>query len=153
MEKKKSSITVIDRSKEAKKKKSPEELELEALQKKFTNANLQGKIKIFYDTNHGKKHFLPVNQQFCKQNWQALIYFISTPENGKDIYRALRTELSGSIEIWPTVAALRTIEIWGKDMTVNAIVEDYHEFIGLFGENLRAWQIEIAKKILNKLEF
>jgi len=128
-------------------------LDAQRLQNQFNGADLAKKIEIFKNANHGKNRLLPLNKEFCQKNWHRLIYLISTPENGQEIYKALYNESDRATKIWGSVAALRAIEVWSGPKTANAITENYAEFIYTFKDSLRyAWQIEVARQILKKLQ-
>ncbi|MCF7860072.1 hypothetical protein K9M09_00410 [Patescibacteria group bacterium] len=129
-------------------KKQEEEFSVKLWQENFNKADLETKIKIFSELNHGDEFPLIMTQEFCQRNWSNLIRYISTPRNGRRIYNALYNEAHDISKIWGSVAALRTIEVWANE----ASSENYAEFIEACHVSLRdAWQVEIARQTLDKL--
>lgn len=137
----------------------PKETALNSLQKEFDQAKLARKIEIFKEANKVGPFYnadystelSAIGYKFCQMNWHRMIYLINTVEDGKAIYKAMYYEFAATPEIWPTIAALKTIEIWGQNKTINDLADEYHSLLDSFRDSLNARQIIVAQMILAKM--
>ncbi len=122
------------------------------LEKEFASASFADKVLIFKEANTitGNEELEEVNHDFCVKHWQIMIDFISNLEKGLMVYKALVNH-ADTKEIWPTVAAVKTIRLWAKQESIQRVAEQQHKILAEFNHSLNPGKILIAQMILNKM--
>ena len=123
------------------------------LEKEFASADFTNKTKIFKEANrsNGDDEIGKANYRFCRRHWMLLISLISNLEKGITVYDALISNHINHKEVWPTVAAIKTIRLWTKQSSIEDIASEQHKILTEFGSSLNPGKILIAQAILNKM--
>lgn len=125
---------------------------LQLLEKEFLAANFNDKVIIFKEANTttGNEELEKVNHAFCSRHWEFMVDCINNLEKGLSVYRALVNH-SDTKEIWPTVAAVKTIRLWGKQESIQRVAQQQHKILSELNSSLNPGKILIAQMILNKM--
>lgn len=122
------------------------------LDKDFAVATFAERLQIFKEANNttGNEDLEKVNHAFCSRHWQLMVDCINNLEKGLSVYRALVNH-SDTKEIWPTVAAVKTIRLWAKQESIQRVTQQQHKILAEFNHSLNPGKILIAQAILNKM--
>jgi hypothetical protein len=128
---------------------------LRLISKEFSEGDNIKKIIIFeqnnnYELTSGDK-LEQARHTFCQNRWQEMVAMINSSHKGLMIYQKLKNKKRPGAEIWTSVAALKTINIWLSDKNAEEIAKQYENFITNFSEHLDQTKMLIAQKILYKI--
>jgi len=125
------------------------------LEKEFASADFTTKIMIFKKANqsngNNNDEMGAANYRFCRRHWILLVNLISNLEKGMAVHDALMSNHINHNEVWPTVAAVKTIRLWTKQSSIEDIASEQHKIMTELGTSLNPGKILIAQAILNKM--
>ncbi|MDD3285837.1 MAG: hypothetical protein PHG95_04395 [Patescibacteria group bacterium] len=122
------------------------------LEASFQSALFKEKVAIFKDANHeGDTEIDQENKKFCQRHWQNFIYSINNPEKGLLIYNAFVGNSPTCPEIWATVAAIKTVKVWGQQNSVEQIDTGQAAILQKLNLSLQPGKILVAQEILKKM--
>lgn len=128
------------------------------LEQEFANSNFRNKLEMFHElTLHHSPHnadIIAANHAFCQKHWQDLVWLIDSVEKGEAVHHALLGVLGINRwcrEIWATVAALKTMEIWAKDKSAEDMANNYQDFLDKFALEDSPLKVIIAQEIFKKM--
>ncbi len=127
------------------------------LEKEFAEGSFHKKLVIFHElrlhTAPHNKALLATNQAFREKHWQDLIWPIDTVDKGINVNHAIRGFLNNgeSLEIWATVAALKTLEVWAKGKSAADMALDYAPLLNKLTVSSSPLAFAMAQEIYKKM--
>lgn len=127
-----------------------------SLKKRFMNAGTSKKIAMFPCNQEIEKSGLKrAHLDFQKSKWTYMIHIIKDVDSGMNVFKALLAdhgEDSSDYEIWPSVAALQTLDILSRDKSAEELAQSWHSGYKELRVALNPEQAIIAEKILKKMK-